>query len=73
MRLGMFLEIATTLGAVGGALISTMAPGSIIAVIFGLALIFSAINSLAKKEEHIVQNSSLLAERLKLPSRYPVK
>ncbi len=73
MRLGMFLEIATTLGAVGGALISTMAPGSIIAVIFGLALIFSAINSIRKKEEHIVQNSSLLAEKLKLPSQYPVK
>jgi uncharacterized membrane protein YfcA len=48
----MFLEIATTLGAVGGALISTMAPGSIIAVIFGLALIFSAINSIRKRRTY---------------------
>jgi uncharacterized membrane protein YfcA len=50
MRLGMFLEIATTLGAVGGALISTMAPGSIIAVIFGLALIFQQLILLEKKK-----------------------
>jgi uncharacterized membrane protein YfcA len=46
----MFLEIATTLGAVGGALISTMAPGSIIAVIFGLALIFQQLILLEKKK-----------------------
>lgn len=72
MRLGMFLEIATTAGAVAGALISTAAPSSSIAILFGLALIFSATNSLRKKEEHIVLESSKLAERLKLPSTYPV-
>ncbi len=71
MRLGMFLEIATTLGAVGGALIATVAPASVIAIIFGLALIFSALNSLRKKEEHIVTVSSQMAIRLKLPSSYP--
>lgn len=72
MRLGMFLEIATTAGAVVGALISTAAPSSSIAILFGFALIFSAANSLRKKEEHIVTQSSKLAERLKLPSTYPV-
>lgn len=72
MRLGMFLEIATTGGAVVGALISTAAPSSAIAILFGFALIFSAANSLRKKEEHIVIQSSKLAERLKLPSTYPV-
>lgn len=72
MRLGMFLEIATTAGAVIGALISTAAPSSSIAILFGCALIFSAANSLRKKEEHIVTESSKLAERLKLPSTYPV-
>lgn len=71
MRLGMFLEIATTLGAVGGALIATVAPASVIAVVFGLALIFSALNSLRKKEEHVVTVSSQMAIRLKLPSSYP--
>ncbi|MEN5234145.1 sulfite exporter TauE/SafE family protein [Sphingobacterium faecium] len=72
MRLGMFLEIATTAGAVVGALISTAAPSSSIAILFGFALIFSAANSLRKKEEHIVTESSKLAERLKLPSTYPI-
>lgn len=71
MRLGMFLEIATTAGAVAGALISSAAPASFIAVLFGLALIFSAANSLRQKEEHLVTQSSSFAERLKLPSTYP--
>ena len=71
MRLGIFLEIATTLGAVGGALLSAIAPTSFIAVLFGLTLIFSAINSLRKKEEHIVLESSPLAKKLKLPGTYP--
>ena len=71
MRLGIFLEIATTIGAVCGALISTVAPTSFIAVLFGLTLIFSAINSLRKKEEHIVLQSSLLAKSFKLPGTYP--
>nr|WP_315223791.1 sulfite exporter TauE/SafE family protein [uncultured Flavobacterium sp.] len=71
MRLGIFLEIATTIGAVGGALLSTIAPTSFIAVLFGLTLIFSAINSLRKKEEHIVLESSSLAKKLKLPGTYP--
>ncbi len=71
MRLGIFLEIATTLGAVGGALLSTIAPTSFIAVLFGLTLIFSAINSLRKKEEHIVLESSPLAKKLHLNGTYP--
>jgi len=71
MRLGIFLEIATTLGAVGGALLSTIAPTSFIAVLFGLTLIFSAVNSLRKKEEHIVLESSPLAKKLHLNGTYP--
>src|SRR6218665_3866097 len=71
MRMGIFLEIATTIGAVCGALLSTIAPTSFIAVLFGLTLIFSAINSLRKKEEHIVLESSPLAKKLKLEGTYP--
>lgn len=71
MRLGMFLEIATTAGAVGGALLAAVAPTSFIAILFGCTLIFSAINSLRKKEEHNVQTSSRTAVFLKLPSTYP--
>lgn len=71
MRLGIFLEIATTIGAVGGALLSAIAPTSFIAVLFGLTLIFSSLNSLRKKQEHIVLDSSNLAKTLKLNSTYP--
>ncbi len=72
MRLGMFLEIATTAGAVAGALISSAAPSSFIAILFGCALIFSAGNSLRKKGEAVVENSSKMAIALKLPSDYPI-
>lgn len=73
MRLGMFLEIATTAGAVAGAIISTNAPTSILAILFGATLIFSSINSLRKKEDHLVtpENSSNLAKQLKLTGSYP--
>lgn len=40
IRLGMFLEIATTIGAVGGAIIALWMPTNIIAVIFGLVFDF---------------------------------
>ena len=71
MRLGMFLEIATTIGAVCGALVATQASGAWIAIFFGGALIFSSLNSLRKKEEQRVEQSSKLAVQLKLPSTYP--
>ena len=71
MRLGMFLEIATTLGAITGAFIAGFAPTHLIAVLFGMVLLFSAINSFRKKQEHIEMQSSVLATKLKLPSSYP--
>lgn len=42
IRIGMFLEIATTLGALAGATAAALLPTSAIAVIFGLVLIYSA-------------------------------
>lgn len=71
MRIGMFLEIATTVGAVLGALLATVAPTRVIALLFGSILIFSAINSLRKKTQHILQESSPLATRLRLYGSYP--
>jgi uncharacterized membrane protein YfcA len=71
IRLGMFLEIATTAGAMVGALIAVYIPTSFIAVIFGIILITSAIMSLRKKAEQIVQEKNKLAETLKLNSSYP--
>ena len=75
MRLGMFLEIGTTAGAVIGALISTNAPTSALAIIFGATLIFSSINGIRKKEEHLVlpEQGSTLAKKLKLSGSYPTE
>ncbi|HEY5392820.1 MAG TPA: sulfite exporter TauE/SafE family protein [Hanamia sp.] len=72
IRIGMFLEIATTLGAVGGAMLAIFAPTHIIAVIFGCVLIFSAVLSFRKKSETIITgNSGKFATALKLNSSYP--
>src|SRR6516225_8733999 len=46
IRIGMFMEIATTTGAVLGASLALHVPTSAIAVIFGLALLYSAAMSL---------------------------
>lgn len=72
IRLGMFLEIATTVGAVIGTLLAmVLGNANIIAVIFGLVLIFNGVNSLRKKGDHLSVTSSKLAVQLKLPSTYP--
>src|SRR5205814_10385229 len=42
IRIGMFLEIVTTIGALLGAYLTAHVPASAIAVIFGLMLIYSA-------------------------------
>lgn len=71
MRLGMFLEIATTAGAMCGAIVAIYIPTSSIAILFGVILIGSAILSLRKKVQNISQEKSYLAEKLKLNSSYP--
>ena len=73
MRLGMFLEIATTIGAVFGAAIAIYMPTNVIAVIFGMVLIFSAAMTLRKKYDHSVVKGSVTAEKLKLNGSYPTK
>jgi uncharacterized membrane protein YfcA len=72
IRLGMFLEIATTAGAFTGAILAVYIPPHHIAVLFGIILIFSAILSLREKAEHINRQKTFLAEKLKLGGSYPV-
>lgn len=71
IRLGMFLEIATTAGAMVGALIAVYIPTNFIAVLFGVILILSAVMSLRKKAQQIHQQKSVLAEKLKLNGTFP--
>src|SRR5476651_136301 len=58
MRLGMFLEIATTAGAMCGAILALYLPTQYIAIIFGVILICSALLSLKKKTENIIREKS---------------
>ncbi len=72
LRIGMFLEIATTTGAFCGALLAIYVPTQFIAVLFGLILIFSAIMSLRKKLEQTTYPETYLSRKLKLGGQYPV-
>ncbi len=71
IRLGMFLEIATTVGALVGALLAVYIPTHYIAILFGVILTFSAIMSLRKKAETIIKEPSYMAAKLKLYGSYP--
>jgi uncharacterized membrane protein YfcA len=76
IRLGMFLEIATTIGAVAGAFLALTVfkdKTYLIAIIFGCILIFSAIQSLRKKTEHMVDPAAAgpVSRYFKLSSTYP--
>lgn len=73
MRLGMFLEIATTAGAVVGAILAIYTPVNIVAILFGTMLIFSAAMTLRKKHEGALLTGSPLSYQLKLNGSYPTK
>jgi uncharacterized membrane protein YfcA len=71
IRLGMLLEIATTIGALAGALLASFVNPNFIAILFGVVLIYSALNTLRRKTEHHLEKSDRLAAALKLDSSYP--
>jgi len=73
IRLGMFLEIATTIGAVLGALIAVYTPVNTIAILFGAILMFSAAMTLRKKNQEALTEGSKLSYLLKLNGSYPTK
>src|SRR6202042_1100287 len=71
IRIGMFLEIATTLGALLGAWLTTRVPTHSIGFIFGLVLLYSAYASIRKRQDTISQTPDPLALRLKLQGTFP--
>ena len=73
IRLGMFLEIATSIGAVTGAVIALWMPTNTIAVIFGLVLILTAVMQQRQSADHEHVKGSNLARKLKLFGTYPTK
>ena len=71
LRVAMFLEIATTIGAIVGALLSGVVPTGFLFILFGGFLLFSVINMVQKlrgKTDKAVENvaGDSLAEKLKL-------
>jgi uncharacterized membrane protein YfcA len=72
IRLGMFLEIATTSGAICGAALAMYTPTHIIAIIFGVVLLVSVLLSLRNHEQSTGDNQvNPLATKLRLNSSYP--
>lgn len=72
LRVGMFLEIATTVGALTGAFVAARISNGAIAVIFGVALLFSAYLEVHPRRKHPgKQKPDPLATRLKMDGSYP--
>ena len=73
IRIGMFLEIATTLGAIGGAYLATRISPNAIGIVFGLVLLYSAfVAGRPKTDAEQTGAPDPLAERLRLHGSYPV-
>ena len=72
IRIGMFLEIATTLGALTGAFLAAFVPTKALAIIFGLMLLYSAYLS-RKPRPRAERNSppDQLATRLRMNGSFP--
>jgi len=74
IRIGMFLEIATTISAIIGAVITVFINPGYIAIIFGIILLFSAAMMIRKKVDHSDNDTSgKLAVFFKLNGTYPTE
>jgi uncharacterized membrane protein YfcA len=72
VRIGIFLEVATTIGALAGAFAAPFVPTSTLAILFAVVLLYSAYRSFGNHEDHPVDApSDPIAMRLRLPSTYP--
>ena len=72
VRIGLFLEVATTVGAITGAILATHIPTSALAVILGLVLLYSAVAR--RPAEHPSPDPpppGSLAARFRLLGTYP--
>src|ERR1700756_968867 len=71
VRVGMFLEIATTVGALVGAALILHLHVSVISIIFGVVLLYSAYASLTEHaDSELNQKPDRIATMLKMDSTY---
>ena len=72
IRIGMFLEIATTIGALFGAYLTAKVPASAIAIIFGAVLMYSAyVSRRTRPRTDVVEPPDPLAKKLKMNGNFP--
>ncbi len=73
MRVGMFLELATTTGAVAGALLAAVVAPAALYVLLGVVLLFSAVQQVLRLGEELppVAEAKSLAARMRLEGTYP--
>jgi uncharacterized membrane protein YfcA len=72
IRIGMFLEVATTFGAFAGAFLASYVSASAIAVVFGVVLLASAYLSVRRKSDaEFLTNVDPIALRLRLDGDFP--
>jgi uncharacterized protein len=73
VRIGMFLEVATTIGAIFGAFLATRIHTEWLAIIFGIVLIYSAFLSWQQTRNPIpdLKHGSPWSNRLRLSGSYP--
>lgn len=71
IRIGMFLEIATTIGAVIGAYVAGIISANIISIVFAFILVYSAVTTFFKKDNQITYKPDTLATRLNMNGNYP--
>lgn len=73
IRIGMFLEIATSAGALAGAFLAAKLPVTAIGIIFGVVLLYSAYHALNPLPEDLspAQTPDRLAALLKMHGSYP--
>jgi uncharacterized membrane protein YfcA len=74
IRIGMFLEIATSAGALTGAFLATKLPVTAIGVIFGVVLLYSAYHALTPLPDlSPAQTPDRLATLLNMHGTYPTR
>ena len=72
IRIGMFLEIATTIGALFGAYLTAKVPGKAIAIIFGIVLMYSAyVSRRTRPRTEAEEPPDPLATKLKMNGTFP--
>ncbi len=72
MRIGMFLELATTSGAVVGALVAVLVAPTVLYVLLGIVLLASALQQVTRLGEEVEPAMVVtpLAQRLELVGSY---